>query len=54
MLAPNTVWIIANNQADASIQALADEIFAYIREMHEKYMKSKLIDFAVALAFRAL
>ncbi len=26
----------------------ADEIFAYIRKMHDKYMKSELIDFAVA------
>ena len=26
----------------------ADEIFAYIRNMHEKYKKSELIDFAVA------
>lgn len=26
----------------------ADEIFAYIRKMHDKYMKSELIDFAIA------
>jgi len=29
VLAPNDVWVIANNQADPIIQALADEIFAY-------------------------
>lgn len=29
ILAPDDVWIIANNQADPSILAIADEIFAY-------------------------